>query len=576
VDLLTDALATVYLPARVGGAVVMGASGLAAGESGFEDAEQMIDADFASGKLQQTPQFEQMVSVYGDEQAALAALKDKAGQRALVTAGPTGALGDYLGAKALTTVSPGFGNPFARAVTSPVIGGITEGTEKGLTNIAARSAGADVARGQDVGTNLLLGLAGDATISTPTAVGQGIAGLAQPSGPNVAPTVDSKTYVPPAETTGQIAQVPAGVQTAYEEAAKTMAEAGVRGVGDTAAADRLTAAEELMMTQLEERRMIKPDKIKDIAEETGLTLNEAQEAADRAIDRKMNEDYQMLQALADQSVLETGGLSEELVEEINARMTDVNAPEKAAEIMDNALNRPFVSNEGKTRIEIMAENAKKAGQDSVTAKPATGIETALGANTGLDIKTDSGLDSEQQLDLLLEEGDSQQLNLLDSDSSEDTTTGEDAATGADTTAGTDSTTKTDVGTDTATDTTTDVLTTVDVPEEDDDEVEVEVDDDTTTTTTTTDDDDGLDVIVPPIVTTDEDGNTVTECPEGYTMIETANGPMCQKTVTAQRQRAGRGVQAYTGIVTRPGERGPGQRRITTTRTQRVRPTTRSA
>jgi hypothetical protein len=59
------------------------------------------------------------------------------------------------------------------------------------------------------------------------------------------------------------------------------------------------------------------------------------------------------------------------------------------------------------------------------------------------------------------------------------------------------------------------------------------------------------------------------------MIETANGPMCQKTVTAQRQRAGRGVQAYTGIVTKPGARGPGQRRITTTRTERVRPTTRS-
>jgi hypothetical protein len=109
----------------------------------------------------------------------------------------------------------------------------------------------------------------------------------------------------------------------------------------------------------------------------------------------------------------------------------------------------------------------------------------------------------------------------------------------------------------------------------DDEVEVEVDDDTTTTTTTTDDDDGVDIFVPPVTTTDDDGNTITECPEGYEMVETADGPMCQKITTAQRQRAGRGVQAYTGIVTRPGERGPGQRRITTTRTERVRPTTRS-
>ena len=31
----------------------------------------------------------------------------------------------------------------------------------------------------------------------------------------------------------------------------------------------------------------------------------------------------------------------------------------------------------------------------------------------------------------------------------------------------------------------------------------------------------IDVLVPPIVTTDEDGNTVTECPDGYTLVQTA-------------------------------------------------------
>jgi len=122
-----------------------------------------------------------------------------------------------------------------------------------------------------------------------------------------------------------------------------------------------------------------------------------------------------------------------------------------------------------------------------------------------------------------------------------------------------------------------VITQVTEPGEDD-EVEVEVDD---TTTTDTGDDVTVDVdvddtFVPVITTTDDDGNTITECPEGYVMVETPDGPMCQKSVEQVRQRAGRGVQAYTGIVTRPGERGPGQKRKTTTRTERVRPTTRSA
>jgi hypothetical protein len=136
----------------------------------------------------------------------------------------------------------------------------------------------------------------------------------------------------------------------------------------------------------------------------------------------------------------------------------------------------------------------------------------------------------------------------------------------------ETTTATDETTDTDTTTEVKVLTeTGDYPEpEEEPEVEVEPE-----VKVEPEVDDGIDVLVPPIVTTDEDGNTVTECPEGYKMIETANGPMCQKTVTAQRQRAGRGVQAYTGIVTKPGARGPGQRRITTTRTERVRPTTRS-
>ncbi len=86
----------------------------------------------------------------------------------------------------------------------------------------------------------------------------------------------------------------------------------------------------------------------------------------------------------------------------------------------------------------------------------------------------------------------------------------------------------------------------------------------------------MDVLVPPITTTDKDGNTITECPEGYTTIETADGPMCQKTVSSARQRAGAGTRAYTGLAGNVGRASPGQRRKTVTSTRRVRPTTRSA
>ena len=85
-----------------------------------------------------------------------------------------------------------------------------------------------------------------------------------------------------------------------------------------------------------------------------------------------------------------------------------------------------------------------------------------------------------------------------------------------------------------------------------------------------------DTFVPVITSTDENGETITECPEGYTMVEGPDGPMCQKSVTATRQRAGAGTRAYTGLAGNIGRTGPGQRRKTTTLTERVRPTVRSA
>jgi hypothetical protein len=574
-DVVTSMIPGVGLP------LVFATSAAEGGGSAAMEIDAKLDQLEQSGELAQNPDYQTLTGAYRDslltqgvDPGLAEAQAQSSAKEAIRQAASPAVLGAGLTAGTFDTILAGLASPLKGAVgrapmavrvpATATAGGVgeaaTEGLEQLQTNLGMISGlgATDVTPGQSVGGQMVSAFL--------PGTSRGVTAIPSQTAPN--------QFVPTSQTAGQPAQAPAGVESAYEEAAKTMEEAGVRGVGDTGAAadlapDNLTLAEQLMTQQLEDTGAIDVTELDGL----GLTLNEAEAVAERAISKKMDSDNQMLQALADESVLETGGVSQELVAEINDKL----GPEAGAQVVDNAVNRPFVSNEGKTRMDIMLENAKKAGQDSVTAKPATGIETALGANTGLDIKTDSGLDSEQQLDFLFDDDDSQQLNLLDTGSSVDTTEKTDVTektdSSVDTTEKTDSAvdTKTDAAVDTTTDTT--IATTVNVPDEDDDdEVEVEVDDDTTTTTT---DDDGTDIFIPVTTTTDEDGNTITECPEGYEMVETADGPMCQKITTAQRQRAGRGVQAYTGIVTRPGERGPGQRRITTTRTERVRPTTRS-
>jgi len=112
-------------------------------------------------------------------------------------------------------------------------------------------------------------------------------------------------------------------------------------------------------------------------------------------------------------------------------------------------------------------------------------------------------------------------------------------------------------------------------DDDDEEVEVDVEDEVVDTDTdvVVDVDDPM--VVPPVTRTNDKGEEIVECPEGYTMVQTSEGPICQKSVTSVRQRAGAGTRAYTGLATR-GQSGPGQRRVTITDTERVDPITRSA
>jgi hypothetical protein len=74
---------------------------------------------------------------------------------------------------------------------------------------------------------------------------------------------------------------------------------------------------------------------------------------------------------------------------------------------------------------------------------------------------------------------------------------------------------------------------------------------------------------------DADGNIITECPEGYLQVEGDGGPMCQRTFSINRQRAGASTNPYTGVSTGK-RRGPGQKRKDSDRTVTVMPISRKA
>ena len=90
------------------------------------------------------------------------------------------------------------------------------------------------------------------------------------------------------------------------------------------------------------------------------------------------------------------------------------------------------------------------------------------------------------------------------------------------------------------------------------------------------------VLIPPVTKTDDDGNTITECPEGYQEVQTPDGIMCEKitttTTTTGRRTYGVGRTTTTGLAGNIGRQLPRSRTRTRTTTSRsrVKPTTRRA
>ena len=87
--------------------------------------------------------------------------------------------------------------------------------------------------------------------------------------------------------------------------------------------DNYSQAEKLMMNQLEDGEML------DVTDYDGfgLTLDEVQSLADSAISKKMDNDAMMLRALAEEEVIQTGGLSEEMNQEIRDKLSLIHISE---------------------------------------------------------------------------------------------------------------------------------------------------------------------------------------------------------------------------------------------------------
>ena len=220
-----------------------------------------------------------------------------------------------------------------------------------------------------------------------------------------------------------------------------------------------------------------------------------------------------------------------------------------------------------------ASDAKDSGTEVIVA-PTTDVTTNADGTTDVAVDGTTDLTTAAATDLTVDS---------DTDSDTDTT----AVTVVDNTidgtateisgAITDQTTDNDTSPKVVVVPDTKVLTEVEPPEE---EVEVEVEEDEVPGGDVTVDVGEDDTFVPVITSTDDNGDTITECPEGYTMVEGPDGPICQKSVTTtvRRQRAGASTRAYTGLAGNRGRVGPGQRSRsnTTTTTETVDPTTRSA
>ncbi len=334
--------------------------GTLAGGEGQSSINAEIDEALESGVLQNTPQYQEyLTALNASEDTAGLSQADKdariVGQ--LQNDASRGLIPLNFLAAGVSAITPGLlKSGRLGAGASPFIEGAEEGPfETALTNKALLGA-TDIEKKVDPSE-----LASESLVGGLTATGPSVVSLVAPR-KKVDTDTDTEAFVPTSATAGQTATDPVGIQTEYEKAAGLDATQ----MRPEIAPDRVTVAEMLMDQQLEDQGAIDVADLQDL----GLTLNEMEAAAERAITNRMDKDAKMLRALAEDSVVNTGQISEELVQEMNAKLN----PEIVARITNEAFNNPLVTKDGETRVDL---GIQKAAIEDALRRPPSGIEQAM-------------------------------------------------------------------------------------------------------------------------------------------------------------------------------------------------------
>jgi hypothetical protein len=209
-DLLTDVALFAFTknPAifAASSVIVTATSMLEAGEAAADEIKSDLNSAYASGKLQKTSEFVDLVRAYGgDEEAALAKLIDQ-GMTYAATSGVIGGFADVILAKVaaasggsilLKNVPTGL-KTVVKVGTGGVSEGITESFEQVPINLSSINAGLDVAVNKDTavaflqavtsGSTTTAGSASlDAVINTLKAIKNGTYSIKLPDGTTVTP-----------------------------------------------------------------------------------------------------------------------------------------------------------------------------------------------------------------------------------------------------------------------------------------------------------------------------------------------------------------------------------------------------
>ena len=473
-----------------------------------------------------------------------------------------GVAGDILGDENLGYTTAGIQTDPNQAIVGGLIGGgVTAGAQAAQSGQPSAGAGSGVGLDPigsiDPNTGLPYGGMDTSGIQPGFSQPSTFPGGASSAGVTVDGTATDVTggFTPSGPTVGQIAQ--SDVETTYTEGTNV----GGRG-SETEGASSMDAmaAADIISSEVASTGGLSVETAQSIQNATGLSMQEINDIAMNAGAGTVlgTNNVNMATDAITTEINRTGGLSlesaQEIAEKTGLSMVEIN------DIASNvAISGTAVVPAAETGVSVPGTGIATTGVSDpststgtgITGAAATDVAPAGSTEVSTDVATDATTEVGPAIDVTTDP------NVVDSTATE--------ISGA-----IPGSTSTSTSTSTAPSTTTSTVTSVNVDEPEEEEEEVIIEDepvveapDDVDDVDDVDDEGEMDIQVPPV-----DG----VCPEGYTMVEGPDGPMCEKTVSAQMQRAGAGTRAYTGLAGNIGRTGPGQRRRVTTSTQRVRPT----